>query len=188
MFHYHPSITICIDNQESDQAAQELAMRAYQTYLSTLDLSSAGDLLLYFGLDFFHDAMIEDIHLDHNKRDITIQLRQWIEGEFSPEEKLPEEMVFSITFIDVAWFLIQPEVDERGLQQFLYAEIDGLDEQRSAIGIKNGKDVHSLTIKCDAGWIALVFRAVRVTSEDPITWTRILRHPKAKLYLYGQVL
>ena len=54
-----------------EDEARQAAMASYYDFLRSADLSDAGDLLAYFGLDFFHDAAVEDLTINNDAETVT---------------------------------------------------------------------------------------------------------------------
>jgi len=164
------------------------AQAAYHAHLQSRDLTRAGDLLLYFGYDFFHDAGINAIALANDGRDIHIDLTAWIDqddSDDSDEEDLPGSVDFQVRFHDVAWTELARRAGALGFSEFLYSEIDGLGARIDEAVREHEGEFHSLAIECVEGWIGLVFRSASVVPADPILWTRMLRDPRARPCLYG---
>lgn len=163
--------------EQAHQEAHSRAMPAYQEFLRSRDFSTAGDLLPYFGLDFFHDSPLEDIRMDGHERTFsfhasTFVLRddKWIEVEFT------------VTFNDVAWLDVAVTHAGSNFYDYLYAEIDGLDAQISEARERLEGDYHSLTIQTGhAGWIRLVFGSVEVDAVDRVRWLGLLRDPNVEI-------
>jgi len=171
------------DDAESGRVAA--ALRAYNEYVESLDLSNAGDLLLYFGYDFFHDGDIRSLALANQGQDLHLDLTAWIETT-DDDAGLPDEVNFQARFIDVVWFEVCRESGhESGISEFLYSEIDGMTARIAEASETNGSTFHSLLIECDEGWISLVFRTVSVVPDDAVLWARVLRSPHAVMPLYG---
>jgi len=156
----------------------------YREHLASLDLSRAGDLLPFFGGQFFHDAGIEALGLSRAGRDLTVRMKAW---PFYADigDDLPASIVFGVCFRDVADFDVHRDVADAGITEFRYAEIDGLTDRIDAAADAFGGEFHSLTVECDAGWILVVFRSVQVVPSDPVLWARMLDDPRALAAMAG---
>lgn len=186
MYAYRISGTFSGDGDEPSVQDYRDAQTAYHAHLTSRDLTRAGDLLLYFGYDFFHDAGIEAIALANDGRDIHIDLQAWIDqDDTDDDDDLPGSVDFQVRFHDVVWTELARRAGELGFREFLYSEIDGLATRIDAAVEEHEGEFHSLAIECVEGWIGLVFRSVSVVPVDPILWTRMLREPRVKPCLYG---
>jgi hypothetical protein len=166
-----------------DDTAWAAGMKAYHALLAAKDLTAAGDLLAYFGYDFFHDSGIE---LTLDDREASVRLKMTAYVDVHDDGKRSEvEVPFVVELLAVDWLSVEHERPNMGLQSFGYAEIDGLPDRIAAANTAHGGEYHSLVIQCSAGWASFVFQSARVAAVDPVLWLSTMRNPNARLAIFG---
>jgi hypothetical protein len=93
MFRHRMSGCVPPDDPTYEDRLQA-ADAAYEERLASLDLSRAGDLLLFFGSDFFHDAPITSIRVADGSGELQMHMTAWIEIDEDGESDLPAEVGF----------------------------------------------------------------------------------------------
>jgi hypothetical protein len=177
--------TLTEDTPEAKRVVQEV-FADYREYLGSLDLSRAGDLLPFFGGQFFHDAGIRALRLSRRGRDLVARMEAW---PFYTDmgDGLPDSIAFDARFCDIAGFEVHRDNASTGITEFRYAEIDGLTDRIDAAAAALGGEFHSLTVECDEGWILVVFRSVQVVPRNRELWTRVLQDSRAVAAMPGFV-
>ncbi|MHB8869065.1 MAG: hypothetical protein ACYC6T_02075 [Thermoleophilia bacterium] len=166
-------------DHEPSEAEVAAAQAAYDAFLESRDFSGAGDLLPFFGGDFFHDSSL-DLQVHGSDMAVSFQANTWVDAGDDHYS-----LLFDVRFEDVAWMSIEAVIGSYG--EYVFAEIDALEDRIGEAEQRFGPSFHSLTIETGWGaWVCLVFRSVRVTPVDSMKWLRVLRDPQAELFaLYG---
>ncbi len=159
--------------------------KSYRQSLASRDLSGAGDLLLYFGLDFFCDGGgLGAIEILNEGSDVHIKATRKVVVPADSDFDI-RIIVLELRFEDAVWFTLERGPGNSDLGSFLDSEIDGQTERITEAEKHQGGEFHSLTMRFSGGWIAMVFRRLYVVPDDPILWARELRDPESDLELFG---
>lgn len=161
--------------------------KSYRQSLASRDLCGAGDLLLYFGLDFFNDGGAlgsMEVLNDGSEVHFKATRRVAVPSEAGFDIRIA---VLELRFEDAVWFTLERGPGNPDLRGFLDSEIDGQTERITEAEQHHGGEFHSLTMRFSGGWIVMVFRRLHVVPDDPILWAREIRDPESELELFGLV-
>lgn len=163
---------------ELNATESRAANDAYADFLRESDQSTSGDLLRYFGRDFFHDGSMSAVVVDADTASFSFRTK--CENVQRPDrmsvQPAPQFDVRFENVVEFAWASGRP-----GQRIFVGAEIDGLPDSISDAEARHSTKFHSLVIDAYGESFQVVFTAVRVNPTDPVSWTSILADPELQV-------
>lgn len=184
--------------RETDADAPDFEAREarYRTHLRALDLRPDGDLLRYFGFDFFHDGTISRIAISEDAQSLSFKVEGpnvWDGARYLPP------LGFTCHFQDLVQFHLSAlkldrhndplDLRERGVS-FMYAEVDSLTEEIEQVRKRYKRPFHSLIIETRPMCrdLALIFGEVSVQADEPLAFERLLKDPSYRMPIWERDL
>jgi len=164
-----------------DQDVLEQRWSDYEAFLRASDHSSSGDLLRFFGRQFFHDGSIRRLRFGASSRTVRFRIQsEWVARPDGRSVRPAPE--FDIVFEGVIGFEWSGwRIENRW---FIQAEIDSLADRLATAEAECGGRFHSIVIDSLTDTLSIVFRSVAVTPVDHAYWESLLRNPEMRVPLF----
>jgi hypothetical protein len=156
------------------------AIAKYDDFLRASDLAQAGDLLRYFGSDFFHDGLIRRPRFGVGSRSFSFEAECAYVDAGDPDDNRRPYPRFHVRFdgvVGLDWRRVGPS----NQRIYIHSEIDGRLDLVEQAHAQFGGAFHSLAIDAYGESLVLVFRSVSVTPRDSQRWSEILADPSMRV-------